>query len=498
MYFRIDGTCSAIYSSYSGNEWHNITAVYNSQLGTTLNSIDLYLDGYPVNTISYNEAQDINTLQLSPLKIGQGNFIVPGHGMEFMNGEIDDIVIYNRALTPAEIQQLYTAQSYVWSNNATTTTITVTPTQNTTYSCTVTQGNQTCTASVDITVIPAITNAVSATIVQGQSYTLGTQTLTTAGTYTEVFTSAAGCDSTVTLTLAVEPLLTCNITTPTTTLCAGQSATLTVNTTGGAGASSQLPANLQQGLVAYYPFNGNANDESGNGNNGVVNGATLTADRFGNSGSAYSFDGVDDYIQGEAQTSLNMYSTLTISGWVNTSEVNQSRIFTYGSNDNILNFQYALFTTGVAGNLKAYFIANGENTNFEPEGPNVSNGNLNIAQWSMLTIVFNENFLEVWINGILDKSLEINDSFVQGNFPFFMIGKRSDNQEYFTGKIDDITIYNRALSPSEIQQLYIAQSYAWSNSASTPTSPSLPPKTPPTPAPSPRAIRRAQLVWTSR
>ena len=40
--------------------------------------------------------------------------------------------------------------------------------------------------------------------------------------------------------------------------------------------------NLDSGLVAYYPFNGNANDESGNGNNGTVNGATLTADRFGN------------------------------------------------------------------------------------------------------------------------------------------------------------------------------------------------------------------------
>ena len=52
---------------------------------------------------------------------------------------------------------------------------------------------------------------------------------------------------------------------------------------------SQLPTNLQNGLVAFYPFCGNANDESGNGNNGTVNGATLTTDRFGNLNSAYSF-----------------------------------------------------------------------------------------------------------------------------------------------------------------------------------------------------------------
>ncbi|MBF0574179.1 MAG: hypothetical protein HQK69_10565 [Desulfamplus sp.] len=52
-------------------------------------------------------------------------------------------------------------------------------------------------------------------------------------------------------------------------------------------------ADLSDGLVAYYPFNGNANDESGNGNNGTVDGATMTADRNGNANSAYSFDGVN-------------------------------------------------------------------------------------------------------------------------------------------------------------------------------------------------------------
>ena len=50
-------------------------------------------------------------------------------------------------------------------------------------------------------------------------------------------------------------------------------------------------ADLNYGLLAYYPFNGNANDESGNGNNGIVNGATLTTDMHGNANSAYNFDG---------------------------------------------------------------------------------------------------------------------------------------------------------------------------------------------------------------
>ena len=56
---------------------------------------------------------------------------------------------------------------------------------------------------------------------------------------------------------------------------------------------AQIPTD---GLVAHYPFNGNANDASTNSNDGTVNGATLTTDRFGNANSAYSFDGVDDDI----------------------------------------------------------------------------------------------------------------------------------------------------------------------------------------------------------
>ncbi|MBI4688657.1 MAG: hypothetical protein HY754_00055 [Nitrospirae bacterium] len=56
-------------------------------------------------------------------------------------------------------------------------------------------------------------------------------------------------------------------------------------------------ASLTDGLVAYYPFNRNANDESGNGYNGTVSGATLTSDRNGNANSAYRFDGVNDYIK---------------------------------------------------------------------------------------------------------------------------------------------------------------------------------------------------------
>ena len=66
---------------------------------------------------------------------------------------------------------------------------------------------------------------------------------------------------------------------------------------------SYVPTN---GLVGYWPFNGNANDESGNGNNGVVNGASLTLDRSGNVNNAYSFNGLNNLIRIPHQNALNL------------------------------------------------------------------------------------------------------------------------------------------------------------------------------------------------
>ncbi len=75
----------------------------------------------------------------------------------------------------------------------------------------------------------------------------------------------------------------------------------------GTTAFSQIPNYVpSNGLVGWWPFNGNANDESGNGNQGTVNGATLTVDRFGIANQAYGFDGVNDFIQcGQLQLNLN-------------------------------------------------------------------------------------------------------------------------------------------------------------------------------------------------
>ena len=75
---------------------------------------------------------------------------------------------------------------------------------------------------------------------------------------------------------------------------------------------SYVPSN---GLAGWWPFSGNANDVSGYGNNGTVNGATLTTDRFGNPNAAYSFDGINDYIRCTS-TGVAGSGSRTISFWI--------------------------------------------------------------------------------------------------------------------------------------------------------------------------------------
>ena len=77
-------------------------------------------------------------------------------------------------------------------------------------------------------------------------------------------------------------------------------------------------ATSAQGLVGYWPFTGNANDASGNGNNGTVYAATLTYDRFGVANRAYNFNGINAYIQAAHSTLYDFDSTteFTLSAWV--------------------------------------------------------------------------------------------------------------------------------------------------------------------------------------
>ena len=209
---------------------------------------------------------------------------------------------------------------------------------------------------------------------------------------------------------------------------------------------SYVPTN---GLVGYWPFNGNANDESGNGNNGTVNGATLTTDRFGNANKAYSFDGVDDFIE-SLNPLADLSSDFTISCYANINTW-QGGLFVhvgidqnsfprdgfgigYGSSQAVLSGQNYL---GLLSNISWY--QSGYQFN-------------NLSIWYHTVVSRNNNILNYYVNGELVGSSTISAIVPPSNALFF--GSGASLYANFNGKLDDIGIWNRALNQQEITDLY--------------------------------------------
>lgn len=217
---------------------------------------------------------------------------------------------------------------------------------------------------------------------------------------------------------------------------------------------------LDYGLVAYYPFNGNADDESGNGNDGSVNGATLTTDRFGNESNAYSFDG-NDYINIGQLSDIHNSEGITVSCWVKkTSSEGISGIVGKWNTSDMTNNSFLLYNGEQdftnTGSFCVYSIDNDFN---RVHSENIIENN----EWILLTGTFSSNagLSNLYKNGTLDATYEIpptSNNAVNGNTGFdAVIGKwgyANYNHHYFRGSIDDIRIYNRALSEQEILEIY--------------------------------------------
>ena len=219
-----------------------------------------------------------------------------------------------------------------------------------------------------------------------------------------------------------------------------------------------FPASLAQGLVGYWPFCGNALDESGNNNHGTVNGATLTTDRFGNQGSAYGFDGQSNYIK--IQDSINQNdSAITISAWFKPEAVPGSfssivSTLVYNPSNPFKGIELHLWSNMKPG------IQLGNTNSWIPLGGSINSGfdPVLLSNWYFGTIKLKNNILELFINGIKSDSTNISNYFPNINTPIIFGGRgqfpQSQITDLFTGSLDDIAIWNRALTQQEIQQVY--------------------------------------------
>lgn len=224
-------------------------------------------------------------------------------------------------------------------------------------------------------------------------------------------------------------------------------ATNSLGTTYGSDMEFKTPFPLPptNGLVAYYPLNGNANDLTSNGNHGTVSGATLTTDRFGRSNSAYYFDGINDDITGSTYNWPLYKSTRTISLWgkIHVLPSANGFLLTYGyGGHNSVNSVYFQYVDGYGKTFVYAGYLNDIQVLF----------NYNLDTWYNIVVTFDGTVATLYIDGTLiaqeNKSTwnTLSSNFHFGNF---------DNwTSYLNGAIDDIRIYNRVLTQDEILLLY--------------------------------------------
>jgi hypothetical protein len=225
-------------------------------------------------------------------------------------------------------------------------------------------------------------------------------------------------------------------------------------------ASAQVPNYVPtNGLVGWWPFNGNANDESGNGNNGTVYGATLATDRFGVSNKAYSFDGVNDGVEVDNTILPNIPNSYTINFWclLDTFNLTANGYTIFDDCDSLQWGGKGRFFTNSS------FFEN-SNFHFREYNNNIANDSAFIGQWINYTCVLNlqnSKFLLYRNATLVDSANFIASSYVGGDRKT-QIGRCQspisyNGMDYFTsfwdGKIDDFGVWNRALSQQEITDL---------------------------------------------
>jgi hypothetical protein len=218
-------------------------------------------------------------------------------------------------------------------------------------------------------------------------------------------------------------------------------------------AQVQAQSFLTNGLVAYYPFNGNANDASGNGINGTVEGATLTTNRLGSSNSAYLFDGVSAFIDYSNPPALEFRRALTLTAWI---DPQAGGGFTQVIADKEYEYQIALRGGSLACGLSCGGI---------PETWSETTVGLPKGVWTQVALVYDGTNAILFTNAVSVATFvlggPITNSSPGDSMADFTIGSSQladPSHNCFSGAIDDVRLYNRALSDAEVQQLQAYES----------------------------------------
>lgn len=207
---------------------------------------------------------------------------------------------------------------------------------------------------------------------------------------------------------------------------------------------------MTNSLIAYYRFNGNAADGSGHGNDGTIsNGIALAPDQFGKSGSAFSFDGVDDFIQLPSGLLNNLtQGTVVADIYLSSYPTNGAPIFEVGS-EILTDF---MIVVNPAGRVSSPW--------FDVTEPQYVTGNQTIPlnTWVQVALTWDGQYWKQYVNGRIDSQFE-SRACPRSSTATVKLGHHSHCclPIYFHGRMDEVRLYSRALSLPEIEQLNLNQ-----------------------------------------
>ena len=231
-------------------------------------------------------------------------------------------------------------------------------------------------------------------------------------------------------------------------------AVLTVNVAG-----SCLPP--PTGLVGWWPGDGNAKDTTSTNNGTLQGGATATA--AGMVAQAFSFDGTNNYVQIPDAPALKP-TNLTIEAWVNFSSLNSALSGTAPAGDQYLVFKQnsqAYYFEGYS--LEKFRVANGDAFMFTVgsgsglEVTILSATLVKTSVWYHVAAVRGSNFMQLYVNGQLERQTNVTFAQNYGTLPLYF---GTSGETYWDGKLkgilDEVSLYNRALSSNEVAAIYAA------------------------------------------
>ncbi|QMU30434.1 discoidin domain-containing protein [Adhaeribacter radiodurans] len=213
------------------------------------------------------------------------------------------------------------------------------------------------------------------------------------------------------------------------------------------------------GLTSSYPFNGNPLDATGQGNNGIVHGAILVADRYNRPNSAYSFDGVGDYITTSTSFPTNIEGTnvFSLSLWFKTNTAWGGKMLGLGTSQTGPSSQYDrhIYMTNSGQVVFGIYL----DTHKIIKSPEAFNDN----EWHHVVATLAPSGIKLFIDGKLeasDESVKKGESYAAPGYwriGFDNLGGWPDDptSDYFQGQLDDINIYySTEISPGDLTSLY--------------------------------------------